>query len=112
LIRRRGDKSAHFKTEYQRTTLSRIAFARAIESEMTVVRRGEGRLMLSSRASLIPAMIDAAITSVEEKPFSHPLFLLGSRRLFPRDRPLHLPHECTSADRTGFLVNFMDSLPR
>ena len=51
---------------YQRITLSRIAFARPIESAMTVAKRGEGRLMFSSRASLIPAMIEAAITRVEE----------------------------------------------
>ena len=79
---------------------------------MTVARRGEGRLMFSSRASLIPAMIEAAITSVEE---NLSLVRCSSSYLVACSRAIasfHLPHECTSAERTGLRVSFMDSLPR
>lgn len=42
----------HWNTEYQRTTLSRIAFARAIESAMTVARRGPTDVLISSGSLL------------------------------------------------------------
>ena len=103
--------SANFKARDQRTTLSRIAFASAIESAMTVFRRGEGRLMFSSRASLIPAMIEAAITSVEENRSlircSSSYLVACSRAtarfISPMSAPLPSAPACGSASWTVFL---------
>ena len=50
---------------------------------MTVVMRGDGRLMFSSRASRNPCYDRRRqMTSVEREPVSRPLLLLVSRRLF------------------------------
>ena len=66
-FRSNSDTSPPWKMNLPRSlvpTLPRIDHANCTLSAITEVRRGEGRLM-SSRASLTAAMIEAAITSVD-----------------------------------------------
>ena len=74
--------------KFYRLTLSRIIIARDTLSATTDVNLGDGRLM-SSRASLTAAMMDAAITSVDAN-----LFVM--RLLFYGVGSSHLAHHRTS----------------